>query len=208
VRRGSPLRLVAVAMFGVLGAPGALAALGALWAIGAPGTLAAVSTAGAPGPVPTPTAMEILLLRAQVSAQELPQGRGRDAVVKRCVACHEADLISQQRLTRAAWGRSVDKMVRWGAIVEAEERDPMLDYLAAHFAPRRAASHIVATASYEGVYKRACLMCHDADLVESQRLTRAGWVRTVDKMIRWGAIVADADKEGLVDYLTARYPVR
>lgn len=195
-------------MLAALGALGAFAALGALGAIGAPGALATVSTAGAPGPAAATSAMGGLLLRAQVSAQELPQGRGRDAVVKRCVACHEADLISQQRLTRAGWGRSVDKMVRWGAIVEADERDPMLDYLAAHFAPRRAASHIVATASYEGAYKRACLTCHEADLVESQRLTRAGWVRTVDKMIRWGATVADTDKEGLVDYLAARYPVR
>jgi hypothetical protein len=128
--------------------------------------------------------------------------------MKRCVACHEADLISQQRLTRVGWARSVEKMVRWGAIVEADERDPMLDYLSAHFAQRPAASHIVATASYEGAYKRACLGCHDADLVESQRLTRAGWIRTVDKMIRWGAVVADTDKDGLIDYLAARYPVR
>lgn len=205
MRRGSPWRLLALVLLATLGAP-AFAALGVLGAIGAPGALATVSTAGAAGPAPT--ASGALLLRAEVSAQELPQGRGRDAVVKRCVACHEADLISQQRLTRAGWARSVDKMVRWGAVVDADERDPMLDYLAAHFAPRRGASHIVATASYEGAYKRACLTCHEADLVESQRLTRAGWVRTVDKMIRWGAIVADADKEGLVDYLAARYSVR
>jgi hypothetical protein len=66
----------------------------------------------------------------------------------------------------------------------------------------------VATAQHEGTYKRACLTCHDADLVESQRLTRAGWVRSVDKMIRWGASVAEGDKDGLVDYLAARYPPR
>lgn len=153
-------------------------------------------------------AMGALTVVISASAQELPQGRGRDVVAKRCISCHEADLITQQRLTRAAWARSVDKMMRWGATVEADERDPMLDYLSAHFAPRPAASHIVATAQHEATYKRACLTCHEADLVDSQRLTRAGWVRTVDKMIRWGAVVADADKEGLIDYLAARYPPR
>ena len=153
-------------------------------------------------------ALAALLLAANVAAQELPQGPGRDVVAKRCIACHEGDLIVAQRLTRDAWGRSVDKMVRWGATVEAGEREPMLDYLAAHFAPKPAASHIVATAQYEATYKRACLTCHDADLVDSQRLTRAGWVRTVDKMIRWGAVVTEADKPGLIDYLSTRYPVR
>jgi cytochrome c5 len=142
------------------------------------------------------------------AAQELPAGPGRDVVAKRCIVCHEADLITQQRLTRVGWGRSVDKMVRWGATVEGDERDPMLDYLSAHFAPQRAASNIVATAQHEAIYKRACLTCHDADLVSSQRLTRAGWVRTVDKMIRWGATVPEAEKDGLVDYLAARYPQR
>jgi cytochrome c5 len=172
----------------VTGRPGALGALSAL------GTLGALSALG--------------VLGATVAAQELPQGPGREIVAKRCITCHEADLITAQRLSRVGWSRSVDKMVRWGAVVEHDERDLMLGYLAAHFAPRPVASHLVATAQHEGIYKRACLTCHEADLVAAQRLTRAGWVRTVDKMIRWGAIVPDADKEGLVDYLAARYPVR
>jgi cytochrome c5 len=141
-------------------------------------------------------------------AQELPPGSGRDAVTARCLSCHESDLIAQQRLTRAAWARSVDKMVRWGALVESDEREPMLDYLAAHFAPKPAAGNIVATAGSEAIYKRACLTCHEDDLIESQRLTRAGWVRSVEKMIRWGASLPAADKDPLVDYLAARYPPR
>jgi cytochrome c5 len=150
----------------------------------------------------------LLLHAAMARAQELPAGPGRDHVTMRCLSCHESDLIVQQRLSRAGWGRSLDKMVRWGAVVETSEREPMLDYLAAHFASRPAASHLVATAGSEAIYKRACLTCHDDDLIESQRLSRAGWVREVDKMIRWGATVAPADKDALVDYLAARYPPR
>jgi hypothetical protein len=143
-----------------------------------------------------------------VVAQDLPPGPGRDEVARRCVACHEADLIVQQRLSRVAWGRSIDKMVRWGAAVDADEREPMLDYLAAHYGSTPVSSHIVATAGSEEVYKRACLSCHEDDIIESQRLTRAGWVRTVDKMIRWGASVPADEKEGLIDYLAARYHPR
>ena len=51
-------------------------------------------------------------------------------------------------------------------------------------------------------------MCHERDLIAQQRLTRSGWAREVDKMIRWGAPVSEADKSGLVDFLAERYPVR
>jgi cytochrome c5 len=150
----------------------------------------------------------IVGLLATAAAQELPAGPGREVVVARCVACHEADLITQQRLTRAAWQRSVDKMVRWGAVVDATEREPLLDYLAAQFAATPAAQNLVATASSEPIYKRACLGCHEDDLIESQRLTREAWVRTVDKMVRWGADVPATDKDPLVNYLAARYGPR
>jgi hypothetical protein len=149
-----------------------------------------------------------LTLTVSATAQEMPAGPAREVVVKRCLTCHESDLIAQQRLSRAGWGRSLDKMVRWGAIVDPDEREPILDYLAAHFAPTPVSAHIVATARSEELYKRACLTCHEDDLIESQRLTRAGWMRSVEKMIRWGATVPAEEKDGLVDYLSARYPPR
>jgi cytochrome c5 len=149
-----------------------------------------------------------VLAAADLVAQELPAGVGKDTVTARCVSCHEPDLITQQRLTRVGWGRSVDKMMRWGAVVDAAEREPLLDYLSANFAPKPAASNLVATAGSETVYKRACMTCHEDDLIEAQRLTRAGWLRSVEKMMRWGANVPAADKDPLVDYLAARYPPR
>ena len=79
----------------------------------------------------------------------------------------------------------------------------MLDYLSAHFAPKPAALTSVATAGSEAIYKRACLTCHEDDLIESQRLSRAGWVREVDKMIRWGADVT-ADRQRRARRLSRR----
>jgi mono/diheme cytochrome c family protein len=138
-------------------------------------------------------------------AQELPPGTGRDEVVSRCLTCHESDLIAQQRLTGPAWGREVDKMIRWGAEVPPSERDAVIAYLAAHFSPARTTTPHPATAQGDGTYRRACLVCHDADLVETQRLGRAAWTREVDKMIRWGAVVSDSEKTPLVDYLAGRF---
>jgi cytochrome c5 len=150
----------------------------------------------------------VTLALPTAAAQELPAGPGREVVTARCVACHETDLITQQRLSRAAWQRSIEKMVRWGAVVDTTEREPLLDYLAAHFTATPAAQNLVATAATEPVYKRACLGCHEDDLIEAQQLTRDGWVRTIDKMVRWGADVPPADKDALVNYLAARYGPR
>jgi sulfite dehydrogenase len=58
-----------------------------------------------------------------------PPARFRDL----CLACHQDDMIRQQRLTRAQWGREIDKMMRWGSPVKPEEREGILDYLTANF---------------------------------------------------------------------------
>jgi cytochrome c5 len=46
-----------------------------------------------------------------------------------CRTCHDDDLSEQQRLTAAAWGRTVDKMVRWGAKVSAGDKPALVAYL-------------------------------------------------------------------------------
>ena len=56
--------------------------------------------------------------------------------------------------------------------------------------------------------RERCVNCHEADLIVSQRLSRQGWTREVEKMIRWGAAVTDSEKAPLADYLAARFPVR
>lgn len=148
----------------------------------------------------------LMAVASPLLAQELPAGPGQDVAKARCVTCHRADLIVQQRLSKTGWTREVDKMVRWGAVVEAPERDTLIDYLAQHFGPTPAASHDAAGISPgEAVFQRSCLSCHGRDLVEQQRLARPAWVREVDKMIRWGASVPDADKDALVSFLTARH---
>ncbi|NBO64659.1 MAG: hypothetical protein EBU88_07415 [Acidobacteria bacterium] len=65
------------------------------------------------------------------SGTDLPEGPGAEIMRRDCLSCHEADLIVSQRLTRAGWGRELDKMVRWGAVVEERERDPLIEFLLA-----------------------------------------------------------------------------
>jgi cytochrome c5 len=153
------------------------------------------------------TAIGIAVASQLIAAQTLPAGAGADVFKSRCVICHEADIITSQKLSLAGWTRSIDKMVRWGSQITPAEREVLQPYLAQHFAPRPVASH-ASTDAGAATYKKACLVCHDADIIEQQRLTPAGWTRSVEKMMRWGAAVGDADKQPLVDYLAARFGPR
>jgi hypothetical protein len=39
----------------------------------------------------------------------------------------------QQRLSKKGWTKEVDKMIKWGAVVEAADRDAIIDYLGVNF---------------------------------------------------------------------------
>ncbi|HZF38224.1 MAG TPA: hypothetical protein VE715_05350 [Blastocatellia bacterium] len=151
------------------------------------------------------------LMSANTSAarQDLPEGKGAELARDRCVICHEADLIISQRLSRQGWTREVEKMIRWGAVASDAEKEVLVDYFAAHFKPRSAPS-ATAAGDERGkrIFEEKCLLCHEADLAEQQRLSRQGWTREIEKMIRWGAVVSDAEKEPLVDYLFGNFGPR
>lgn len=64
---------------------------------------------------------------------ELPAGPMQAKATTACTECHEARIIVQQRLSKAAWTKEVDKMTKWGALVDSADRDPLIDYLSANF---------------------------------------------------------------------------
>lgn len=154
---------------------------------------------------------------AAQAPETLPAGEGREVVRTKCLTCHDAELIVQQRLTRPGWVRELEKMERWGAVLTAGERATAADYLAQHFPQRGRASAAAAPApaapgtapdAGQSVLERRCLGCHQSDLIEQQRLDRAAWGRELDKMVRWGAAVTDAERGDLLAYLAARFGQR
>lgn len=69
----------------------------------------------------------------------LPPGPMQQKATTACLECHEARIILQQRLNKAAWTREVDKMIKWGAVVDATDRDALIDYLSTNFSPDKPA---------------------------------------------------------------------
>ncbi len=68
---------------------------------------------------------------AEIAA--LPDGAAKTLVTERCLLCHSAGLITQQRKDAAAWERTVTQMRAWGSPIQEDEQKPLVLYLSEHF---------------------------------------------------------------------------
>jgi competence protein ComEA len=68
------------------------------------------------------------------SAQgQLPEGPGKDAVVRMCGTCHPVERAASVRLTQAGWQDTIGKMMTLGAKGSDEDVKAVLEYLSTHF---------------------------------------------------------------------------
>jgi hypothetical protein len=70
---------------------------------------------------------------------ELPAGYMQNKARTACTTCHDAHIIVQQRLSNDAWGKEVDKMMKWGAIVNPSDRDALVEYFSQNLTPDKPA---------------------------------------------------------------------
>ena len=77
----------------------------------------------------------LLLPMLGTQFKPLPPGPAKAKVEAACYACHSADILVQQRLTPPQWKASVEKMIRWGAVVPDGDKQVIVEYLAKHFGP-------------------------------------------------------------------------
>lgn len=151
-----------------------------------------------------------LLLLAQAPAQG--PGPSQAEMAKKleatCSGCHGPALIAQQRLDRNAWTREVDKMTRWGAPVQAGDRDALINYLARQFNSNRPlpdSSKSVPEGKGSDVFRLYCQSCHNDSLITSRKLDTTGWTGIVDQMMKFGAYIPTDRKSDLIDYLSTHW---
>jgi len=68
-------------------------------------------------------------------ANLLPDGPGKDVVLKKCTSCHSIRNVIASRRTADDWAQEVTKMVGRGATISDDEADTIINYLADHFGP-------------------------------------------------------------------------
>ena len=91
---------------------------------------------------------------AQKAAEDLPAGAMQAKATTSCLECHEARIILQQRLSKATWTKEVDKMIKWGAVVDAGDHDALVDYLSTNFNPEQPAYEPPRTAVEKALEKK------------------------------------------------------
>ena len=53
--------------------------------------------------------------------------------------------------------------------------------------------------------KAACSSCHNTSRITEQHRSRAEWTAQLEKMEGLGAVIADEDRQGMLDYLTKNF---
>lgn len=84
-----------------------------------------------------------MLGRAQ--SPNLPPGPVQAKVKTACTECHDSRIIVQQRLGTNVWSKEVDKMVKWGAVVDPTDRDAFINYLSINFPPDKPTEPVTRT---------------------------------------------------------------
>ena len=84
---------------------------------------------------PDPTMKAIVAPAETAEIAALPDGAAKVLVTERCLTCHSAGLVAQQRKDAAAWGRTVTQMRTWGTLIQDDDQAALVAYLAQHFGP-------------------------------------------------------------------------
>ncbi len=83
-------------------------------------------------------AVLILFLFSAVSAGELPQGKGKCLVERKCQACHGLkNLIESKGISRKEWEDVVEEMKDYGLEVTEKEEKEIVDYLSKYLGPEK-----------------------------------------------------------------------
>jgi len=76
--------------------------------------------------------MHLLLLFIGLT-QNLPDGPGKDALLKLCQDCHELDVVIQDNRTKDGWTKTIAKMIDRGAEGTDEQFEAIVNYLTKNF---------------------------------------------------------------------------
>jgi hypothetical protein len=78
------------------------------------------------------------LAMALLAADQATLDRGPKEEAVGCTPCHSLRLVHSQRLSKATWSKELDKMAGWGSKIQ--DRDALLEYLAANYGDDKPAS--------------------------------------------------------------------
>jgi cytochrome c5 len=70
------------------------------------------------------------------SAQDLPNGKGKEQVQMICTGCHDLSPITEGGFSKEDWTAVIQSMIQMGADIKPDQVIVLTDYLAANFPPK------------------------------------------------------------------------
>jgi mono/diheme cytochrome c family protein len=134
----------------------------------------------------------------------LPDGPGREVVVKVCTSCHGPEKFVWHEGNEDHWQAVVDKMISKGATATNAEFDQVVAYLSKNFGYIPVPSNLPPGAGKELV-DRVCGSCHGVSLFIGRHADIESWYRTIDNMVRRGAQATDAELDLIAQYLAKNF---
>lgn len=110
------------------------------------------------------------MLSVRAKADDLPDGKGKELILRACVGCHKAEEIAVYRFTKDEYHSIVLRMGERGAQATRAELDIIADYLFEHFPKIEDATKInVNKATAEEIAARLALTKEEAEAVVKYR---------------------------------------
>jgi mono/diheme cytochrome c family protein len=133
-------------------------------------------------------ALFLLLVGPALSADG-PQVRataeGKALFESRCSRCHEIERPLARDMSRAEWEKLLIDMTSRGAEMDNEEKNLILDYLAARF-----------------VFTSKCTVCHTKERILDRERARRDWVATVEAMsAKSPDLLTESEADAIISYL-------
>jgi competence protein ComEA len=126
-------------------------------------------------------ALALVAIASSASAQALPEGAGRETVVKLCGTCHPPERGASVRLTREGWQDVMTRMVGLGLKASDEDLNTALEYLATHFKGEAAAPLNLNKATPVQLQSVAGLLRSESAALIAHR-TKAGPCKTLEDL--------------------------
>lgn len=125
------------------------------------------------------------LVVAAANQGELPDGKGKDQLLRACASCHELDAVTNSRFTQSGWQQTVDDMVSRGAELDEAQTADVVAYLTKYFGKTN-----VNSASAAQLRDALAISDKDAQAIVAYR-EKNGPFKTIDQLKSVPGVNAD-----------------
>jgi competence protein ComEA len=133
------------------------------------------------------SALTTLLFVGTGSSADLPEGKGKEIILRACTGCHKADAFLEYRHTKDEYSAIVVRMGQRGAPATTEELETVAAYLAKNFLKVDDPSKLnVNKASAKEIETRLNLTPQEAEAIVSYRERHGAFRAVGDLYISYG----------------------